>query len=375
MTATAPAPGFVPTEIRGIEKELSRLLAAEQDEGAPPIQRARMSNLVVFADRPEMVETISAEMPAIVKIHPARVIMLAAEPASEAYSPTAEVRLSTKYAHGRQEVGLEQITLRAGGHHVDRLPSIVRGLLIGDLPTNLWWASETPPSLAGPLLDDLAENAQQVFYDSFGWSQPARGMLATASWLEAFERGPGLRYRVAHDLTWRRLKGWRRIVAQSLDPYSAPGLLESVREVVVEHGPHSVMVAWSLASWMTLRLGWQVRSVKVEPGVEINWQLTSRQGPRQMRIRRLPDGPSGLRRVCVNCGLDDWTWSLSVQPTDEMHLAVVSDESDKAARTVTVKPQPLSELVGRQLSDRESDPVFHQTMAVAQSLARSVLGT
>jgi hypothetical protein len=39
-----------------------------------------------------------------------------------------------------------------------------------------------------------------------------------------------------------------------------------------------------------------------------------------------------------------------------------------------VQPQPLADLVARQLSDRERDPVFHDSMAVAQVFARSVLG-
>jgi hypothetical protein len=30
-------------------------------------------------------------------------------------------------------------------------------------------------------------------------------------------------------------------------------------------------------------------------------------------------------------------------------------------------------LIGRQLSDRERDPVFHESMAVAQVMARSLL--
>ena len=47
-------------------------------------------------------------------------------------------------------------------------------VLIGDLPTNLWWTAATPPPLAGHLLYDLAENAQQIIFDSIGWTEPAR---------------------------------------------------------------------------------------------------------------------------------------------------------------------------------------------------------
>ena len=73
-------------------------------------------------------------------------------------------------------------------HH---LPFAVRALLIGDLPTNLWWAAPVPPPFAGPLLYELAEHAQQIVYDSMGWPDPAHGVAATAGWLEQIERADG----------------------------------------------------------------------------------------------------------------------------------------------------------------------------------------
>ena len=42
---------------------------------------------------------------------------------------------------------------------------------------------------------------------------------------------------MASDLNWRRLKYWRRLLLQALEPASAPGAAETVSEVLVEHGP------------------------------------------------------------------------------------------------------------------------------------------
>src|SRR5262249_12357145 len=130
----------------------------------------------------------------------------------------------------------EQVTLHARGSAVERLPFAVRELVIGDLPTNIWWAVTQPPSLGGPLLHGLAEYAQQIIYDSIGWPEPARGVATTMAWLEHFEHVPrNGRWHVASDLNWRRLKYWRRLLSQALDPNTAPGALESVTEVLVEH--------------------------------------------------------------------------------------------------------------------------------------------
>ena len=71
------------------------------------------------------------------------------------------------------------MTLRAGGSAVETLHFAARSLVIGDLPTNLWWAAPQPPPLAGPLLYDLSENAQQIMYDSLGWENPVKTAIFT----------------------------------------------------------------------------------------------------------------------------------------------------------------------------------------------------
>src|SRR5262249_48832023 len=115
----------------------------------------------------------------------------------------------------------ELIILRAPANLADRLAFAVRSLVIGDLPINLWWAANVPPPLAGHVLLNLGEYAQQIMYDSLGWPEPARGMAATADWIEATERTAAGQWRVVSDLNWRRLKYWRRFVAQAIEELRA----------------------------------------------------------------------------------------------------------------------------------------------------------
>src|SRR5262249_29018103 len=268
----------------------------------------------------------------------------------------------------------EQVTLRAKGDAVLQLPFAVRELLIGDLPINVWWAAPVPPPLGGPLLYDLTEHAQQVIYDSIGWTEPARGVAATATWLPRFEKDAGKGgWGVAACLNVRRLKYWRRLLGQALDPTAAPGALDSITEVLVEHGPHAVVQAWELVSWLASRLGWQVDRGKVQPGVEIAWQLHGKHGPMRVRIVRLSEGPAEGRRLRIACTLSGKPGALNITVEDERRLMVVLEGQEVAPRTVTIQPQPLAELVARQLSDRERDPVFRESMAVAQIFAQSVL--
>lgn len=361
--------------LQEVEQALNRSMKEVQGLDEQPVQRSRMSNLVIFCSQAEQGQAVALQVPAIVALHPARVLLLIGEAGADR-EITALVTSWCQIGHGgQQKLCSEQITLQAGGYFVERLPFAVRGLLLGDLPINLWWAVPQPPPLAGPLLAELTENAQQVVYDSIGWLEPARGVDTTATWLEKFERDiGGGRWRIASDLNWRRLKFWRRVLGQALDPTTSPGALTSITEVLVEHGPHAVIQAWELVSWLAARLGWRVLTGRVQPGTEIAWRFYAEHGDLRVRIHRLPEGPPALRRVRIACALGGQATALNIAVEDERRLAVTVENGATAQRTVTVQPQGLAELVGRQLSDRERDPVFRESMAVAQVLARSVLG-
>jgi glucose-6-phosphate dehydrogenase assembly protein OpcA len=369
------APGdSVPAPLRAVEAELARQMKVLQGAGEHPVHSARMSNLVIFCDQRERAENVAAEVPNVVSVHPARVLLVLGEPGVQDAPITATTLVRARPGGAAVDASFEMITLHAAGATAARLPFAVRALLVGDLPINLWWASNQPPPFAGAFLFDLAENAQQIIYDSSGWLEPTRAVAATAHWLEGVAKGlPGGRWRVASDVNWRRLKYWRRLLGQTLDPTAADGAAATATELLLEHGPHAVVQAWELASWLTRRLGWKVKAGKVEGGVEIRWAFEAPHGAVAVRIRRLPEGPSEVRQVRLQCRIDDKPATLAFRPLDATRLEVVTEGFAAAQRTVSVQPLSLAELVGRQLSDRERDPVFTESMATAQTLARSLM--
>jgi glucose-6-phosphate dehydrogenase assembly protein OpcA len=357
-----------------IESELSQRLRAVQGGGEAPIQQAHMSNLIVFCNKAELGVSVGEQIPAVAAQHPARVLLLIGEEEPGDNDVRAEVEVRTQPAENHRLVCWEQVTFRARGAGIARLPFLVRELLIGDLPTNLWWAAPIPPPFAGDLLFDLTEHIQQIVYDSQGWMEPARGVSATAQWLVKFERGPQSgRFRVASDLSWRRLKYWRRILAQALDPIAAPGALTSISEVSIEHGPHAVTQAWQLVSWLASRLGWRVKAGKMQPNVEIVWRAASAYGQVQIRIKRLGEGPPRIERVRVACAVAGKPAAFNISVHDDRRLAILPEGTGASCRTMTIHTQPVPEMVGRQLSDREPDPAFQQSMAVAQIFAQSLM--
>lgn len=357
-----------------VEKELTRQRMQMQKADHEPVQRVHMSNLVIYCDSREYAQAVEADIPDIIREHPARVQLLVghADAPSEHLSAHAFAR-PLKNNPSRHNC-VEQITLEAGKEAIEHLPFAMRSLLIGDLPTNLWWTAQAPPPMAGSLLYELGEYAQQIIYDSKGWQDPARGISATASWLEQVERfDQGPRWRVASDLNWRRLKPWRRSLMQALDPASAPGADESMTEIYVEYGPGGVVQAWQLASWLVYRLGWRIDDGKLESGVEVTWRCHDGPESARVRLRQLDNSSAEVQRVRLSCRLQDRDAVINLTIEEQRRMTIQIEGVEAALRTMTLPAMTAAEVVGRQLSDRARDPVFRQSMALAQIMARSVL--
>jgi glucose-6-phosphate dehydrogenase assembly protein OpcA len=354
-----------------VERELNQQMKQLQGQGQHLLQRARMSNLVIFCTSLEASIAINEQIPQIAAVHPSRTLLLVGEAEPER-DLTARITVRPIDNTSKHHILAEQVTLHAGGANVNRLPFAVRSLLIGDLPINLWWAVPQPPPLAGPLLYELGEHAQQIIYDSLGWPDPVRGVATTGSWLEHIER-PGGQWRVASDLNWRRLKYWRRFVMQSLDPVVAGNAAETVSEIVLEHGPHAVVQAWLLAAFLTCRLGWEVLNAKVSPNRELTWRCRHNRGESWVRIRRLEQGAAEIHLLRLACTLDGKPGALNLRVVEQRRLVVQLEGVEAAPRTMAMPPHTAEEVVGRQLSDRERDPVFREAMSRARQMAENVL--
>jgi glucose-6-phosphate dehydrogenase assembly protein OpcA len=366
----------VAVPLRQVEAELSRQMRVLKGTDESPVQRACMSNLVIFCDRRDQAEEVAGQVPAIIAGHRARVLLVIGESVSESdmVGVTASVLVRRVQGGRNHQKFSEQVTLCASGAAIGRLPFAVRALLIGDLPINLWWRSQQPPPLAGPLLYDLAENAQQIIYDSLGWVEPTRAVAATYSWLQQFEQSlRGGRWRVASDLNWRRLKYWRRVLKQEFDDAAAPGAVTTATELLVEHGPHAVVQAWELVSWLTSQFGWQVQAGKVQQGLEIVWQFKAPHGLVRVRIKRLPQGAPEVSLLRLQCQLAGTAGAIVIHIEEGCRLVASQEGVSAAPRSSNIQPQSPAELLARQLSDRDRDPIFVQSMAVAQELAKSLL--
>jgi glucose-6-phosphate dehydrogenase assembly protein OpcA len=353
-------------DVSALDRELSQLLRPAKDaaDSSQPVTRACMSNLIVVAGK-ESAPSISNELATIAERHPSRVLLLLADPEAGEQIRAAVSALCYRTGGGRQ-ICSEHVEVAAAPSERRRLPSIVRPLLIGDLPTTLWWNAAQAPPLGGEVFDELAAMADRVIYDSLGWPDPARNVIATADW--ALREGSA-----ACDLAWGRLEPWRRLLAESLDPALRPGALEALHSVDVEHGPHALPKAWLLVGWLARCLGWRTRGGSVEPGVAVRWSFEARDGPVAVTVRRIPDAPSELRAVSIGSRSSRGPSSVRFRSLGSGRLGVQEEPADGPERVLPALEAARASLLASELSERGIDPFFREALAVSRVMAKELL--
>ena len=214
-------------------------------QGDAPVARAVMSNLVVVRARSVAadtgVETMTAGLPldGVVARHPSRLIVLEHEhPRDGPGAPFAAAVGIVVFGPPHARYGVEQIVVRSACAEA-ALPSIVHGLIRGDLPTTVWWTedlSELPP------LEALITMGRQLIYDSRTWRDIRAGVRALAPIVAAN------RVDLA-DVNWRRLAPLRRALGLAPGGRAAAASLAGA-QVRVAYRDNEAALAWLLAGWL-----------------------------------------------------------------------------------------------------------------------------
>jgi glucose-6-phosphate dehydrogenase assembly protein OpcA len=215
-----------------------------------PVVRSLMANLVIFRERPAS-EHIDLSAPIddvpvdeVSRLHPSRVILLYhARGAPDASGPFAAAIGALTFGPPRARYGIEQIAVRSTCAEAS-LPSIVRRLTLGDLPTSLWWTEDFSE---GAPLAALVAMARQLVYDSRRWHDVREGVLALAPLL-AGGHEPGLA-----DLNWRRLTPMRQAILHAAGS-ARSGTDTRLAGGRIRHRPGDNALAWLLAGWLSSRL-------------------------------------------------------------------------------------------------------------------------
>lgn len=357
---TAFAPRDV--DVGAIEDELRRLWALSQEEaaGRDRVLKARMSNLVIVCTDPARADSMGTEIGRIVGQHPARVILLLLlEDAKGTGALEARVSSHCHVYDKGQHVCSEHVTLKASGSAVGRLPATTRSLLLGDLPVAILWESPDPPPFKHRHFREIVGLGDHFIYDSSSWSEPDPGCRDMWEWC-CSRRAPD----ILSDLAWSRVRRWREVTAQALDPAHLPGALEMIRDLRIEHEPGKQALGLLLLAWVASSLGWSAISVEKSPG-QLRWRLQSPTGDvatSLLEVRNMP-GPICRMRLAREGG-----GSTEISRLDCGALQVCESGDCEAPHVVGSIIRDRPDLIADRLAARTRDPAFRKALALLSSI-------
>lgn len=346
---------FRPVDVHAIEHELNTLWK-DMGEDSGAVTRAVMSNLIIWCDDCDDMQ-LSERIGHLSRMHPARVLVISPG-AGSGDTLEARVRAHCQAVSDGTHICAEHVEVHCPPRRIPAAVSVIRALLLGDLPVALWWCSSTPPALARALFDPLSALADQVIYDSVGWTDPAGGVSAMSRWVN------GRDDTIAFNLAWRRLKPWRRMIALTLDPGRAPGALTTLRTLEIQHGPHALPMVWLLVGWLAARLNWRTEKGFSEEGKSMTWAFQTPAGTLSVMVHRKPEGPARIETLSGH-----WDGGHVHIMDDGGHLRVDAAHSSLPCSTLPMRDLPLEQMIAAQLAHREADHLFLEALGIAERMA------
>ncbi|WP_323697118.1 MULTISPECIES: OpcA/G6PD domain-containing protein [Thiorhodovibrio] len=209
----------------------------------------------------------------------------------------------------------------------------------------------------------LCPMANQIIYDSIGWADPPRGVLAMTQWSKNNRT-------VIFNLAWRRLKPWRRILSQSLAPSVVPGALQRIDSIELHHGPHALPLAWLLLGWLASRLDWKPQK-GVATGKQLVWQFASSSGPIRIEVHRRDEGRPNIDRMRIAWRSGDGQPGSHADYRHEgHHIRYCPGDAELWPSSIPTVEQRLEQMVAAQLAHRAGDALFTASIAFSEAMAK-----
>jgi glucose-6-phosphate dehydrogenase assembly protein OpcA len=346
--------GAIEVPVARIEPELAALWrdAAQKSGRKHPITRACLWNLIVrvdteplFVEAKRLIDEISNQVPA-------RVILLH----TQANAPDAPIRawVEANWRHnGHGLSGSDEVTLFAAGKTVERLPSLVRSLLVTDAPTAmLWWGP--PPAENRPSRQLLSE-IDRLIIDT----RKLPNEQGLAEYQRIWDEQPELEI---VDCAWLGVRPLRGLTAGLFDPPHDPRRLEALDRVRVVSGVSGCQSRALLCfGWLASRLGWKAER-RVHGDADLRrWKAIRADGGEvTLELETRLGGPShGVLSLDLEAGSDDLRerWSLvREQGRIEVH------GPGHNPRVQPVRQHSDAELVVSALGPRGRDPIFKDAL-------------
>jgi glucose-6-phosphate dehydrogenase assembly protein OpcA len=279
----------------------------------PDCARAGNLNLLLFCPNEGAYESAAPQLAELTRRHPARIIALIAESEADENEISSHV-LAHFHEAGGKKTGCEQITIRAKGNAIDKLPEIAAPLIAGDLPAVLWWQGDLPEESV--LFEKLIAASRQLIFDS------AEGRDVGATLSQARALTLNWKSGVCGDLNWRRTARWRELVTAFLESPPVTSRREQLAEVSIEavaapEGDVHFAQPLLLLGWLASLLSWKLNepltaeAAGSENIFRTSWQAAGREVMGKVVLRQPEAGadettmPSGILSVQIQFQPDD----------------------------------------------------------------------
>ena len=335
------------TDANRIEAMLAELWREQGRDSETGVVRAALWNVIVFtrdeAERRRATEIVAKVSAAV----PQRSILISARMSG---SDELETWISANchlVGKGRQMCS-EQISIAAGGARVSHVASLVRALLLPDMPVALWWIGD-PPGKRDVL--DVVRACDLLIFDSRTFSRAEELDRASAMVAAAAAGGD--------DLQWRRFEEWRLTTAAAFDCSGIRERRNDIRSIRIRYAssaePHwgESAGAWLFAGWVTAQLRLAVAAGEVALRVEPE---SADGGGRLMHVRfEFRDGAE-----------------ISVERQEGAVRAVPRGIKGAAPAVVRLFSPATDHLVRRALRHPQRDLVYERAVAAAARLAKRI---
>lgn len=344
-------------DIAAIERSLSEVWRQESDEGTEPVTRAALWNVVAHtatdSDRNVATQTLGV---ASISVPQRSIVIRSSREGEEELS--SWIGANCHLVSGSRQVCSEEISIVAGGSRVAHVPSLVNALLIPDMPVAAWWLGDLP-SGQEDYVAALLEPSDRLVVDSVHFDR--------VDDLRLVRRVSEESATTPADLNWVRMEDWRIATASMFDPGDMRPLLRQIRRVRIVSSRGSTdlfgehVEALFFASWLSSRVGQtldadgRLYGDLGAVGYEFDWQQASGR-------------PGGLLHVEI--GFENGG-SITLSRKDQAQAIIAETRSlPQPASTVTRShTRSQSDLIVRQLAQRERDPVFFKILPRAIQLA------
>jgi glucose-6-phosphate dehydrogenase assembly protein OpcA len=349
----------VAVDIGGIEKELASLWRTQSAEKSQALTRACSWNFIVFANEEAAFKSAKGFADEMVRSVPTRSILVLNQPYATTGKPIeAFVSANCQIgAGGGKLLCTEEINIESRGKGAEHVPSLLRALVVPDVPTALWWAGAPPDNASAVRM--LLSGVERLIVDT---SNAGDGSLTKLAHVGGLLDGVTL-----VDLNWLRTATLRTLLASLFEPPVGAAPLWDIARVHLAVSPTSMPAAKLMLGWLISRLKWTVQE-RIPRGAGASWRMLSRdERPIGVDVEVLP-------KAVRSSGLD----SLVIETSDGTRYGFTATEGSLVRvdgppggpRAISAAEPPTEQLLVAALGARGRDRLYGVALHRAMELDR-----